>query len=111
PEYDTFSLLKEYRREVELYKSGQRPDYPPLPDHYFNDAAAALARDHQQQVVDGNTAAPFPEEAIAALLDNSWADSARAALGAWIGLVYQTTHMDRRKLYMDGIDPANPLNL
>lgn len=111
PEYDTFSLLKEYRREVDLFKAGQRPDYPPLPEHYFNDPAAALALAHRQQIEAGNRDAVFPEDAIAALLDNSWADSARAALGAWIGLVYQTTHMDRRKQYMDGIDPANPLNL
>ncbi len=111
PEYDTFSLLKEYRREVELYKTGGRPDYPPLPDHYFNDQAASMAMDYRDRVMAGNAAEPFPEEAVAALLDNSWADSARSAVGAWIGLVYQTTHMDRRKLFMDGIDPGNPLNL
>jgi homoserine O-succinyltransferase len=111
PEYDTFSLLKEYRREVGRFMAGDRPDYPPLPAHYMNDAAAAIALAYKDKAELGPTDLPFPEEEIAALLDNSWTDSARSVMGTWIGLVYQTTHMDRRKLFMDGVDPANPLGL
>ncbi len=36
PEYDTISLLKEYKREVMLYAAGKRRDYPPFPDNYFS---------------------------------------------------------------------------
>jgi homoserine O-succinyltransferase len=111
PEYDTPSLLKEYRRETQRYINGERDDYPPFPDHYFNEAAAALALDYKDAVLTGQKNLPFPEKEITALLDNSWADSARAALATWIGLAYQTTNMDRRKLFMDGIDPANPLGM
>ncbi|MGD2102614.1 MAG: homoserine O-succinyltransferase, partial [Acidimicrobiia bacterium] len=39
PEYDRVSLLKEYRRELGRYYSGDRPDHPPVPEHYFDDAA------------------------------------------------------------------------
>ena len=35
PEYDTISLLKEYKREVLEYIGGRRKDYPPFPDHFF----------------------------------------------------------------------------
>jgi homoserine O-succinyltransferase len=28
-----------------------------------------------------------------------------------MGLVYQTTHRDRRRQYMDGVDPDDPLGL
>lgn len=38
PEYDVDSLAREYRRDVARYLRGERPIYPPLPDHYFSDA-------------------------------------------------------------------------
>lgn len=111
PEYDTLSLLKEYRRETQRYIKGERDEYPPFPDHYFNEAAAALALAYKKTVLARDKTAAFPEKEIGALLDNSWADSARAALSTWIGLAYQTTNVDRRKLFMNGIDPADPLGI
>lgn len=39
PEYDLISLLKEYRRELGHYWRGERDDYPPVPEHYFGEAA------------------------------------------------------------------------
>lgn len=111
PEYDLFSLLKEYKREVQNFVEQKRPDYPPFPDHYFNDAAKEIAATHRNTILDGNTQTPFPEDAIAAHLENSWADSARSAISGWIGLVYQVTHIDRTKPFMDGINPENPLDL
>lgn len=112
PEYDMISLLKEYRREVMNYIERKRPDYPPFPEHYFNDIRAQeMAAGFKNDVMDGKTDKPFPEEAIAALLENTWADSARSAIGAWVGLVYQITHKDRKKPFMDGVDPNDPLGL
>ena len=35
PEYDTISLLKEYKREVGRFASGERDDYPPFPGSLF----------------------------------------------------------------------------
>ena len=29
----------------------------------------------------------------------------------WIGAVYQLTHVDRRRPFRDGVDPADPLGL
>lgn len=110
PEYDVFSLLKEYRREVANYMERKRPDYPPFPEHYFNDRAKEIAAAFKNDVLDGKSG-EFPEEAIHALLDNTWADSARSAVGSWVGLVYQVTNVDRKKPFMDGIDPNNPLGL
>lgn len=111
PEYDTFSLLKEYRREIQVFRQGGRPDYPAFPENYFNAADAAAVRQYQKDVEAGKDPGPFPEDQLADRLDNTWTDSARSMLANWIGLVYQTTHMDRTKLFMDGIDPQNPLGL
>ncbi len=110
PEYDIFSLLKEYRREVTNYMERKRPDYPPFPEHYFNDRAKEIAAAFKNDVLEGKSG-EFPEETIHGLLDNTWADSARSAVGSWVGLVYQVTNVDRKKPFMDGIDPNNPLGL
>ncbi len=112
PEYDVFSLLKEYRREVTRYLNGDRSDYPPLPQYYLGDEAEAMAMDFMELALTGKVdAADFPESAINPLLDNTWIDSAKSVIGTWIGLVYQVCNVDRKKQFMDGIDPNNPLNL
>lgn len=112
PEYDRISLLKEYRREVMNYIERSRPDYPPFPEHYFADVRAQeLAAKFRMDVLDGKTNGAFPEDEIANYLENTWADSARSAVGAWVGLVYQLTHKDRNKPFMDGVDPDDPLGL
>lgn len=41
PEYDPISLLKEYRRELGRYYRGERSDYPPVPEHYFDEGGLA----------------------------------------------------------------------
>ena len=53
----------------------------------------------------------FLEDEIEPLLDNTWGDTAKAIVNNWLGLVYQTTNLDRCKQYMDGVDPNDPLGL
>jgi homoserine O-succinyltransferase len=115
PEYDTVSLLKEYKRDVNLYISGEIDRYPCMPENYFGMFEAALLREHQARVDDSlaqNTALPeFPEDLILGKLDNTWRDTASAVVGRWMGLVYQVTDIERGKPFMAGVDPDNPLGL
>ena len=115
PEYDTISLLKEYKREVTLYAKGAREDYPPFPDNYFQTREKALLDEYrgrlQRALADGTAVPDFPEGRVAARLDNTWHDTAEAVVGNWMGLVYQVTHRDRRIPFMEGVDPDNPLGL
>ena len=115
PEYDTVSLLKEYKREVLLYAGGGRDDYPPFPEHYFGPREQALLGEYrlrlQRALEAGAGPPPFPEPQLGGRLDNTWHDTAEAVVGNWMGLVYQVTHRDRRIPFMDGIDPDNPLGL
>lgn len=115
PEYDTISLLKEYKRDVNLYIHGKMPDYSPMPDNYFSSFAAAVMREYQLRVdaclAKGQPVAGFPEHLVLDTLKNTWRDTASSVVGKWIGLVYQHTGVDRRKPFMDGIDPDNPLGL
>jgi homoserine O-succinyltransferase/O-acetyltransferase len=110
PEYDLYSLLKEYKREVINFMEGRRAAYPPFPTYYFNHHAQELAEQYHEDVKNGK-AGEFPEQAIEACLENTWADSARSSVAAWIGLVYQVTHLDRKKPFMDGIDPHDSLKI
>ena len=115
PEYDTVSLLKEYKREVNLYIDGSLDAYPPMPENYFGDFEAAVLREYQARVdsslAKGIEVEEFPEDLILANLDNTWRDTASAVVGKWMGLVYQLTSMNRDEPFMIGIDPDNPLNL
>lgn len=115
PEYDFNSLLKEYKREVHRFLAGELAEPPPFPEHYFPPRAEQLAAEWVEAATRardaGRAVPPMPERDIEALLDNTWGDTAKAIVNNWLGLVYQLTDMDRKKLFMPGIDPDDPLGL
>jgi len=115
PEYDTHSLLKEYKREVGRFLAGELAAAPPYPDNYFSPTAATIAADYlasaQRAQAQGAPLPPFPEAALLPHLDNTWGDTGKAFFNNWLGLVYRLTHLDRRRLFMDGVDSHNPLGL
>jgi homoserine O-succinyltransferase len=115
PEYFINSLLKEYKREVLRYFTGERPDFPPYPENYFNTWAKQIMQDWWQTALPahqrGLPLPEFPEELILPHLDNTWADTAKAILNNWMGLVYQLTHVERQKAFADAVDANDPLGL
>ncbi|MCU7817092.1 MAG: homoserine O-succinyltransferase [Candidatus Thiodiazotropha sp. (ex Rostrolucina anterorostrata)] len=115
PEYDTISLLKEYKREVSLYFTAKRQDFPPFPENYFTRRNQAVFNEYRERLdlakVNGDKMPEFPEALVIDTLDNTWHDTAEGVIGNWIGLVYQVTHHVRNIPFMHGIDPRNPLGL
>jgi homoserine O-succinyltransferase len=115
PEYDANSLLKEYKREVRRFLQGDLSAPPPYPEHYFSPEASDLAAAWVEAATRARDAGadipPMPEGEIEALLDNTWGDTAKAIVNNWLGLVYQFTNLDRKKLFMEGVDPEDPLGL
>ncbi|MBK1721849.1 homoserine O-succinyltransferase MetA [Thiocystis violacea] len=115
PEYDTISLLKEYKREVHRFATGVRADYPVFPDNYFGLQARAILDEHRAHVraaLDAGGQLPeFPEHRIAGGLHNTWHDTAEGVIGNWMGLVYQVTNNDRKLTFMSRVDPKDPLGL
>ena len=113
PEYDIFSLMKEYKREISRYLRRERDDYPPFPDHYFCDEAKVLLHRYERDLIAsgerGDSPPDYPEQEIVALLDNTWTDTGKALFNNWLGLVYQLTNRDRRLPHMSGVDPDDPL--
>jgi homoserine O-succinyltransferase len=115
PEYDTVSLLKEYKREVQRFAAGERSTYPPFPENHFKPREQAILNEYRQRLLaaraTGDPVPEFPEQLVARRIDNTWHDAAEGIVGNWIGLVYQLTHARRNLPFMDGVDPDNPLGL
>jgi homoserine O-succinyltransferase len=115
PEYDINSLLKEYKREVVRFITGDRDDYPPYPQHYFANPAISVLEAHKEEVLKARarwrTPPPFPEGQVTPYVDNTWTDTGKAMFNNWLGLIYQLTHWDRKQVFMPGVDPDDPLGL
>jgi len=115
PEYDKNSLLKEYKREVLHYLAGELNSPPPFPEHYFSAEAASIAGQFleraKQAHAKGETLPGFSEEDLDPLLDNTWGDTAKAMVNNWLGLVYKFTNLDRKKQFMEEVDPGNPFDI
>jgi homoserine O-succinyltransferase len=119
PEYDSISLLKEYKREVGLfslaYNKGENVEYPPFPDNYFDTFTQAIFDEYQYRLIsaiNNSSEVPvFPEALVSEHIDNSWHDTAAAIMANWMGLVYQVTNVKQSLPFMDGIDPDDPLSL
>ncbi len=115
PEYDDISLLKEYKREVLRFYRGERDEYPPFPENYFNAAVQEVLLAYEQQVKQakqtGGIIEAFPEYLVLEHIDNTWRDTAKAVFNNWLGKIYQLTNQDRRLPFMEGVDPDDPLGL
>lgn len=115
PEYDTISLLKEYKREVMLFAAGRRDDYPPFPENCIPLREQAVLQEYRERLTAmrdrGRPIPEFPESMIAQRLHNTWHDTAEAIVGNWMGLIYQVTHRERAIPFMEGVNPNDPLGL
>ena len=115
PEYGRNSILKEYKREIVRYFSGERSDYPVEPEHYFTVQGLEKTAQHKKRVISARnnreSLPEFPEKELIAFVDNTWWDTGKAIFNNWLGLVYQLINVDRKKVFMDGVDPENPLKL
>ena len=115
PEYDSISLMKEYKREVGRYINRETEDYPPFPENYFSLKCQAVLEEYQDKLKvalqTGKSLPVFPEEFIIPYLDNTWHDTAEAVINNWIGKVYQITDTDRHVPFNKDVDPTDPLGL
>lgn len=88
PEYDGISLMKEYKREVGRFVDGERPDYPPYPEHYFDDAALGQLEDYKQRVIaaqsDKIQPPVFPEAEVAQGRNSTWTKAGQTIYANWL---------------------------
>jgi homoserine O-succinyltransferase len=88
PEYDAISLLKEYKREIQRFLTGNRSVYPPFPEHYLDAAAKARLDAYQRQVTESDfeqeTLPPFPEAQLTRGLRNTWSEAGKIIYQNWL---------------------------
>lgn len=87
PEYESNTLLLEFRRDVARYLRGETASYPSFPSGYFDDTTAAALTEL------GNEAKLFPREELtdkisslleAAAPENSWQPTALRIYRNWL---------------------------
>jgi homoserine O-succinyltransferase len=111
PEYDTISLLKEYKREIINYLQ-HGAEYPVFPQHYLNKQAQAILLEFKDNLLNGSmNIADFPEQLLLPMIANNWTTDTKIIMNNWVGLIYQTTNVDVTKQFMDGVDADNPLGI
>ncbi len=88
PEYEDISLLKEYKREIIGYLSGQREDYPSPPANYFEQSALEVIEQYKQLVQASSAEKDlldlFPEGKFKKTLNNPWQQSAQTIFSNWM---------------------------
>jgi homoserine O-succinyltransferase len=82
PEYEVDTLLREYRRDVGRFLTGEREGYPAMPLGYFNDGAAALVA---RALADrrGELIAEFPRSVSEDGLQSPWRNAATGIYEKW----------------------------
>ena len=90
PEYEATTLLREYRRDVGRYLSGQQPHYPALPHGYFGPEAVPTLGSFREHALSDRSPAlleRFPFAALSASLRNSWRSAAVSIYRNWLSLI------------------------
>ena len=97
PEYETRTLLKEYRRDIRRFLKGERPTYPSIPRGYFDAASTKLLADFRRDALAGRSLelmANFPDLLVSGNLQNTWSLSATRIYGNWLQyLISRKTEM------------------
>ena len=90
PEYDPGALLREYRRDVGRFLSGERDSYPDMPNNYFDEAAVAAAtafRDLAIRTRDPKLLDHFPFSGSGDGMAHPWHDSAVRLYSNWLSFL------------------------
>src|SRR5579863_349993 len=87
PEYDSDTLLREYRRDIRRFLRGERDAYPSMPRGYFDrktvDQLDALRKrastDRREELLE-----ELPTESLASTVRNSWSSEAVCIYRNWL---------------------------
>ena len=88
PEYETQTLLREYRRDIVRYLKDEREQYPATPQGYFSKEATKIVEAFRAQALSDHRPdliADFPIGSLEAGIENTWRRSAIGVYERWIG--------------------------
>jgi homoserine O-succinyltransferase/O-acetyltransferase len=87
PEYETQSLLGEYRRDMGRFLQGQNEVCPTIPTGYFDTEAEAILTAFRQKAISDRCPeffADFPADHLAKDLKNAWHPTAKRIYRNWL---------------------------
>lgn len=88
PEYDLVSLLKEYRRELGRYWRGERDDYPPVPENYFDETTVAELSEYRPVLeaakADGSAPPRLDETRLLPKDPHPWNSQGQVIFANWL---------------------------
>ena len=88
PEYDSNSLLKEYKRDISQWFANLQEDYPPFPKNYLPAAAQRRLAEYREQIESsrqqGAAQPEFPESELLPHLENRWMLSGVTVFHNWL---------------------------
>lgn len=99
PEYDAYSLLGEYRRDIGRFLRGESEIYPPMPKNYFAAQAENLLAAFQKRAIAGRRnelLASFPVEQVSTSLTKTWHKAALTIYRNWISYIAARRSHDLR---------------
>lgn len=99
PEYESDTLLREYRRDVGRYLKGDTIRYPLLPENYFSyETDAELRHLEQQFTFTRHQELPYAlSEALSKTsINNTWRVSAAGMYENWLRYIRMQKHTTRR---------------
>jgi homoserine O-succinyltransferase/O-acetyltransferase len=93
PEYDPDTLLREYKRDVRRFVTGERDEYPVAPRCYFDPQTAYALAALRQEAMKGRRALTLLDEVgdliRCAVMPNPWDAVARKVYANWLGAAVQ----------------------
>lgn len=90
PEYDTLSLLGEYRRDIGRFLRGESEAYPTMPRHYFSKPVQQLLSSYRDDALRDRRAelvARFPVAKASLGIRNTWRQDAHKLYRNWLRLL------------------------
>jgi homoserine O-succinyltransferase len=114
PEYESDTLLREYRRDIGRYFKGETHRYPSLPQNYFHsDTADALATLQQRAISDGGgglltgLSAALENSSV----ENTWRTGAASIYRNWLAYICRQKEKALRSKRMAPITDLAPVSL
>lgn len=90
PEYETQTLLKEYRRDIKRFLRHERETYPSLPHGYLNAEATKRMCNFREQALSNpqeDVLAAFPDSFVSKTLENGWHECGALIYRNWLRYV------------------------
>jgi homoserine O-succinyltransferase/O-acetyltransferase len=107
PEYESCTLLREYRRDIVRFLAGTNPQYPTLPQGYFSESAHTRLAEYRDSAITHRSPqwiSRFPFEVESRELRHTWKAAATILYANWLSLIEQALSVTAKPvLQQDGI--------